>query len=274
MNMEQWARVRRKVLVDKQSKRSVMSEEGLHWETLQKMLEHSQPPGCRRSAQPERKIDPFREWIRTVLDADRSVPRKQRHTAKRLFERLRDERGYDGGYTVVKELVADFKATKREVFVPLSHPSGEAQVDFGHALVNLNGTLTKCPFFVMTLPHSDAFFVQIFERECTETFWEGHVRAFDYFGAVPSGISYDNSTIAVSQMLTGRQRKLTDGFLQLQSHYLFKEHFCLAARCNEKGVVERIVGYSQENFLVPVPQVSSLEELNARLNASCREDLK
>lgn len=126
----------------------------------------------------------------------------------------------------------------------------------------------------MTLPHSDAFFVQIFERECTETFWEGHVRAFDYFGAVPSGISYDNSTIAVSQMLTGRQRKLTDGFLQLQSHYLFKEHFCLAARCNEKGVVERIVGYSQENFLVPVPQVSSLEELNARLNASCREDLK
>ena len=136
---------------------------------------------------------------------------------------------------------ADFKATKREVFVPLSHPPGEAQVDFGHALVNLNGTLTKCPFFVMTLPHSDAFFVQIFERECTETFWEGHVRAFDYFGAVPSRISYDNSTIAVSQMLTGRQRKLTDGFLQLQSHYLFKEHFCLAARGNEKGVVERIV---------------------------------
>lgn len=274
MNMEQWARVRRKVLVDKQSKRSVMSEEGLHWETLQKMLEHSQPPGYRRSAQPERKIDPFREWIRTVLDADRSVPRKQRHTAKRLFERLRDERGYDGGYTVVKELVADFKATKREVFVPLSHPPGEAQVDFGHALVNLNGTLTKCPFFVMTLPHSDAFFVQIFERECTETFWEGHVRAFDYFGAVPSRISYDNSTIAVSQMLTGRQRKLTDSFLQLQSHYLFKEHFCLAARGNEKGVVERIVGYSRANFLVPVPQVSSLEELNARLNASCREDLK
>ncbi|MEN9019159.1 MAG: hypothetical protein ABF370_01460 [Verrucomicrobiales bacterium] len=177
------------------------------------MLEHSQPPGYRRSDQTERKIDLFREWIRTVLDADRSVPRKQRHTAKRLFERLRDERGYDGGYTVVKELVADFKATKREVFVPLSHPPGEAQVDFGHALVNLNGTLTKCPFFVMTLPHSDAFFVQIFERECTETFWEGHVRAFDYFGAVPSRISYDNSTIAVSQMLTGRQRKLTDGFL-------------------------------------------------------------
>lgn len=274
MNMEQWARVRRRVLVDKQSKRSVMSEEGLHWETLQRMLAHPEPPGYRRSVRPERKIDPHREWIRGVLDADRKLVRKQRHTAKRLFERLRDERSYKGGYTAVKELVAELKATKREVYVPLSHPPGEAQVDFGHALVNLNGSLTKCPFFVMTLPHSDAFYVQIFERECTETFWEGHVRAFDYFGEVPSRISYDNSTIAVSQMLTGRRRKLTDGFLQLQSHYLFQEHFCLAARGNEKGVVERIVGYSRANFLVPVPQVSSLDELNARLETSCREDLK
>lgn len=275
MNMKQWARVRRKVLVDGQSKRSVMQEEGLHWETLQKMLSHPEPPGYRRSAVPaERKIDPHLKWIRAVLDADLKVPRKQRHTAMRLFERLKVERGYEGGYTVVKEVMADLKAMKREVFVPLSHPPGEAQVDFGHALVNLNGTLTKCPFFVMSLPYSDAFYVQVFARECTETFWEGHVRAFAYFGAVPSRISYDNSSIAVSQMLTGRLRKLTDGFLQLQSHYLFLEHFCLAARGNEKGVVEGMVGYSRSNFLVPVPQVQSLEELNASLNSSCRADLK
>ncbi len=274
MNLEKWARVRRKVLLDKQSKRSVMAEEGLHWDTLQKMLAHPEPPGYQRRVSPGRKIDPHRQWIRDLIEADRKLPRKQRHTAVRIFDRLRKERGYEGGYTAVKEVVAEIKATKGEVFMPLSQPPGEAQVDFGHALVNLNGLLTKCPFFVMTLPHSDAFYVQIFERECTETFWEGHVRAFDYFGAVPSRISYDNTSIAVSQILKGRRRKLTDGFLQLQSHYLFKEHFCLAARGNEKGVVERIVGYSRANFLVPVPQVRSLTELNASLEASCREDLK
>jgi len=274
MDMKQWARVRRKVLVDGRSKRSVMSEEGLHWETLQKMLSHSKPPGYQRVTKPSRMIDPHLEWIGEILLADRDVHRKQRHTAKRLFERLRDERGYEGAYTSVKEAVAELKATQREVFVPLSHPPGEAQVDFGHALVNLNGTLKKCPFFVMSLPYSDAFYLQVFERECTESFWEGHVRAFRFFGAVPRRISYDNTRIAVAQMLVGRERKLTDGFLQLQSHYLFKEHFCRPARGNEKGVVEGIVRYSRSNFLVPVPQVRTLDELNARLEASCREDLK
>ena len=274
MNMEQWARVRRNVLIEGRSKRSVMKEEGLHWETLQKMLAHSSPPGYRRVNRRERKIDAHREWVAGVLDSDREVPRKQRHTAKRIFERLRDERGYKGGYTAVKDLVAEFKAVKREVFVPLIHRPGEAQVDFGHALVKVAGVLKKRPFFVMSLPHSDAFFVQMFERENTESFWEGHVRAFRFFGAVPSRISYDNAKVAVARILGSRERKLTDGFLQLQSHYLFEEHFCLPARGNEKGVVEGIVRYSRTNFLVPVPQVRSLEELNARLEESCREDLK
>ena len=251
-----------------------MSEEGLHWESLQKMLSHSRPPGYRRLNKRVRKIDGYVEWIRQIMDADREVPRKQRHTAKRIFDRLKIERGYRGGYTAVKEVVAEIKVMKREVFVPLSHRPGEAQVDFGHALVNVNGRLLKCPFFVMSLPYSDAFYVQVFERECTETFWEGHVRAFRYFEAVPSRISYDNTTVAVAQMLGGRQRKLTDGFLQLQSHYLFEEHFCLAARGNEKGVVEGMVRYTRSNFLVPVPQVRSLDELNARLEQSCRDDLK
>jgi len=273
MDMEQWARVRRKVLLDGQSKRSVMSEEGLHWETLQKMLAHPRPPGYRLEKRRGRKIDAYSDWVREVLDRDRGVPRKQRHTARRIFERLRGERGYGGGYTAVKELVAEIRTLKSEVFVPLSHRPGEAQVDFGHALVELGGTLKKCPFFVMSLPYSDAFFMQVFERECTETFWEGHVRAFEYFGAVPGRISYDNSRVAVAKMLGGRERKLTDGFLQLQSHYLFEEHFCMAARGNEKGVVEGMVRYTRANFLVPVPQVRTLDELNARLEESCREDL-
>ena len=274
MDIEQWARVRRRVLVDGRSKRSVMSEEGLHWETLQKMLSHSRPPGYRRVKKRGRKIDGHVEWIRGVLESDRQVPRKQRHTAKRMFERLQTERGFEGGYTAVKEAVAEIRAMKAEVFVPLSHRPGEAQVDFGHALVKVAGKLKKCPFFVMSLPYSDGFYVRVFERECTESFWEGHVRAFQFFGAVPVRISYDNSKVAVAQMLAGRERNLTEGFLQLQSHYLFEEHFCLAARGNEKGVVEGMVRYSRSNFLVPVPQVRSLDQLNARLEESCRQDLK
>lgn len=274
MNIDQWARVRRKVLVDGQSKRSVMSEEGLHWETLQKMLSHSRPPGYRRVKKRGRKIDAYLEWIRGVLDGDKQVPRKQRHTAKRIFERLQTERGFEGGYTAVKEAVAELKLMKEEVFVPLSHHPGEAQVDFGHALVKVGGKLKKCPFFVMSLPYSDGFYVRVFERECTESFWEGHTRAFQFFGAVPVRISYDNSKVAVAQMLEGRERKLTEGFRQLQSHYLFEEHFCLAARGNEKGVVEGMVRYSRSNFLVPVPEVRTLDELNARLEDSCRGDLK
>ena len=274
MDMEQWARVRRKILIEKRSKRSVMKEEELHWETLQKMLAHSTPPGYRRSKNPKRKVDAYRDWIAEVLRSDMEVPRKQRHSAKRIWDRLREEHDFDGGYTVVKEVVAELKMLKQEVFVPLSHRPGEAQVDFGHALVNEDGVLSKKPFFVMSLPYSDAFYVQVFERENTETFWEGHVRSFRFFGAVPTRISYDNSKVAVAKLLGSRERKLTDGFLQLQSHYLFGEHFCLAGRGNEKGVVEGIVKYSRANFLVPVPQVRSLEELNARLEQSCRDDLK
>jgi len=253
MDMEQWARVRRKVLVEGQSKRSVMTAEGLHWETLQKMLSHSRPPGYRLAKKRGRKIESHVEWVRRVLETDGEVPRKQRHSATRIFARLKAERGYQGGYTAVRELVVELKAIKQEVFVPLSHRPGEAQVDFGHALVNVKGVLKKCPFFVMSLPYSDAFHVQVFERECTETFWAGHVRAFEFFGAVPVRISYDNSKVAVGKILGGRERKLTDGFLQLQSHYLFAEHFCRVARGNEKGVVEGIVRYSRANFLVPVP---------------------
>jgi len=138
----------------------------------------------------------------------------------------------------------------------------------------VGGSLKKRPFFVMSLPYSDAFHVQVFESECTESFWEGHVRAFGFFGAVPVRISYDNSKVAVVQILRGGACKLTDAFLQLQSHYLFEEHFCLAARGKEKGVVEGMVRYSRANFLVPVPQVRSLDELNAQLEESCRENLK
>jgi hypothetical protein len=182
--------------------------------------------------------------------------------------------GYEGKYTQVKGAVREIKRLKKEVYMPLNHKPGEAQVDFGYALSKVSGELRKVAFFVMVLPHSDAFFVMTSERECTESYWEGHVRAFEFFGGVPQRISYDNSRVLVSKIIGPHERKLTDGFLKLQSHYLFREHFCRVRRPNEKGVVEGMVKFTRLNFFVPVPQVRDLEELNVRLVELCREDMK
>jgi transposase len=272
--MDRWTEIRKKILVEGVSKRQVMEEEGIHWETLKKILAHSVPPGYRMSQErPQPKIGPYLGRIERILKDDKQVHKKQRHTAKRIYERLRDEDGYTGSYTQVKRIVHRLKQRHSEVFVPLIHRPGEAQVDFGHALVKLNGVLVKRPFFVMALPYSDAFFVQIFERESTEFVWEGHIRAFEHFGGVPWRISYDNAKTLVTKILGVHQRVLTQAFQQLESHYLFDHHFCTVRRGNEKGVVEGIVKYSRLNFMVPVPQVGSLEELNKQLVVKCREDL-
>lgn len=273
-DMEQWKSIRMQVLRGEVSKREMIKRTGMHWSTLEKVLRHSQPPGYRmKENRPKPKLGPYLDRISQILESDKEVPKKQRHTAKRIYERLVEE-GYQGKYTVVKDAVREMKQRGREVFMPLVHHPGEAQVDFGYALAKLSGVLRKLAFFIMALPYSDAFFVMFFERECTETFWEGHVRAFEYFGGVPRRISYDNSRVMVSKITGPHKRSLTDGFLQLQSHYLFEAHFCRVRRANEKGVVEGVVKYVRSNFLVPVPQVRDLDELNAILVEKCREDLK
>lgn len=136
--------------------------------------------------------------IDAILEADRVGPVKQRHTAKRIFERLRDEHGFGGGYTVVKDYVRIARARGRETFVPLSHPPGHAQVDFGEAVGVIGGVRQKVHFFCMDLPQSDAPFVKAYPAETTEAFLDGHVSAFAFFGGVPLSILYDNLKIAVA----------------------------------------------------------------------------
>lgn len=271
--MKMWTDIRRKVLVEGVSKRQVKAEYGIHTRTLEKILANPQPPGYRMGKpRPKTKIGPFLGRIEEILRQDKQVPKKQRHTSKRIFERLKDE-GYTGGYTQVKDAVRNLRLRLKDVYIPLSHRPGEAQMDFGYALAKVNGTLRKIVIFVMSLPYSDAVYVQVYEKICTEVFRDGHVRAFAFFGGVPCRISYDNEKVMVAQILHDHRRRLTDGFLQLQSHYLFKEHFCNVARGNEKGVVESMVRYTRSNFMVPVPEVRSLEELNHALEERCREEL-
>ena len=157
--MELWKEVRHRVLAKKLSRRRACKEYGLGWHTLKKILAHDEPPGYRLSQpRPKRKLAPVLPIIHQILAADPQAPKKQRHTAKRIFERLRDEHGYQGGQTVVKNAVREWKLSRQEVFLPLSHPPGEAQVDFGEATICLAGRETKVALFVMTLPYSGSHF--------------------------------------------------------------------------------------------------------------------
>ena len=190
--MKMWEEIRRRVHREGVSKREILRETGMHWMTLEKILAHAEPPGYRQAKpRPKLKIGPFVARIEEIIETDKGRPKKQRHTAKRIFERLKEE-GYTGGYTQVKEAVRQIRQQKREVFVPLTHRPGEAQADFGFALIKEAGTLRKVAFFVMALPYSGAIHLQIFDRICTEVWWEGHVRAFEFFGGAPWRISYDN----------------------------------------------------------------------------------
>src|SRR5262245_40129865 len=272
--MELWAEIRRRVLTGEISKREACREYDLHWQTLNKILANDEPPPFRPKApRAKPRLGPFLPIIHQILEADRHAPAKQRHTAERLFQRLRDEHGYAGCASIVRSAVHDWRQSRAEVFVPLAHPPGEAQVDFGHAEVVIAGQRLTAAFFVMTLPHSDAFFVRAFPKECTESFQDGHARAFDYFGGVPTRISYDNSKVAVAAVVGQRGRSPTREFLRLASHFLFGYRFCRVRRPNEKGHVEAMVGFARRNFLVPVPEAESWEALNAVLEERCRQDL-
>jgi transposase len=274
-DMHKWIEIRREVLNGEISKREACRKFAIGWRTLARILEHDEPPGYQlKRPRPKRKLEPFLPVVHEILEQDRKAPRKQRHTAQRIFDLLVEKHKYDGGITIVKDAVRAWKHGQAEVFVPLSHRPGDAQADFGEATVVLDGTPTKVAFFVITLPYSDAIFCQVFPKECTETFQEGHCRAFEFFGGVPKRISYDNSKIAVAKIAGGRGREATREFLRLESHYLFEHHFCRVRRPNEKGHVENLLGFARRNYLVPVPQVDSLESLNAELVQCLQKDLK
>ena len=241
--VEVYLRVRRAVMAEGMSIREAARSFGLHRDTVRKMLEYSVPPGYRRQTPPRRpKLEPYSGVIDQILEKDHSVPKKQRHTAKRIFERLRNEYGFDGGYTTVKDYVREHRRQTREMFVPLSHPPGQAQCDFGEALVIIGGVERKAHYLILDLPHSDGCFVKAYPAETTEAFLDGHVSAFAFLGGVPQSILYDNTRLAVARILGDGRRKRTRSFTELQSHYLFDDRFGRPAKGNDKGKVEGMVG--------------------------------
>ena len=273
-SVELYAQVRYAVQIGGVSRREAARRYGIDPRTVAKMLAFSVPPGYRRSRPPVRpKLDAFTGIIDAILAEDGARPKKQRHTAKRIFERLRDEHGYAGGITIVKDYVRAHRLRHREVFVPLRHDPGHAQVDFGEALAEIAGVECKIHFFAMDLPHSDACFVRAYPAETTEAFCDGHNAAFAFFGKVPNSILYDNPTLAVARILGDGVRQRTRVFSELRSHYVFADRFDRPGKGNDKGKVEGLVGWARRNLLVPVPRAASLAVLNEQLLEACRRRL-
>jgi len=268
--VELYAGIRRAVMVDGLSRREAAKRFGVHRNTITKMLQFSVPPGYRRRERPvSKKLGPYMAWIDKVLEDDRAVHKKQRHTAHRIFERLRAEEGYSGGYTIVRQYVAQATLRAREMFVPLSHRPGHAQADFGQADGYIAGRKVRFHYFCVDLPYSDGCFVKAYPAETAEAFCDGHVAAFDFFGGVPQSILYDNTRLAVARIVKGGKRLRSQMFAELQSHYLFEDKFGRPGKGNDKGKVEGLVGYARRNFMTPLPVADSFDALNARFLDAC-----
>lgn len=233
---------------------------------------------------PDLNYMPKRSRARTVItedvdqfiidcfcEDDREGIRKQRHTAQRIFERLREERGFEGGETTVRRRVRELKAEyyPPRADLPLHFSPGEAmQVDFGQVYVYISGERTILHHFTARLCFSCAVYVFAGLHETTETFIEGVRNAFEYFGGVPKRVIFDNGSAAVKSGL-GKKAVATDPYKILAAHYNFETVFCNAASGQEKGLVENLVGYSRRAFMTPLPRVESVGELNYELRRKC-----
>lgn len=225
--LDSYAVVRRFVFREGHSCREAATVFGLSRDTVAKTCAFSLPPGYRRTKPPEKpKLEPLLPVIDAILREDRLSPAKQRHTSKWIFERLRGEHGFGGGYTV-EDYGRKSRARSRETFVPLAHPPGHAQVDFGETWAEIGGERRKVHYFCMDLPHSDACFVKAYPLETTEAFLDGHVSAFAFFGGVSLSNLYDNLKIAVARICGDgkRERQRQRAFTELVSHHLFADRF-------------------------------------------------
>lgn len=256
------------------SVRRIARELGYSRNTVSKYVEAEDPtPRYRlRSPRPRPVLGPFEAVIRQWLEGDKQRPPKQRHTAHRIYQRLREEYGFTGSESNVRAFVRILRGPKVEACLPLEYAWGEqAQCDFGEADICLRGMQVRVHVFCMRLMAGGMCFVMVFPHEKSEAFYEGHRRAFEFFGGVPREVLYDNPRVLVHQVLGGRERVEQPGFVALRTHYLFDSVFCIPGEkgAHEKGGVENLVGYARRNFLVPLPAVEDLDELNEVLRARC-----
>jgi transposase len=249
-----------------------------HRRMVRQALASAVPPERRTPSRSKPKLGPVREFIDGILQSDREAPRKQRHTAHRIWRRIGQEhpeasvaestvRGYVG------RRKRELGRTAGETFVPQSYDwGGEGQADWYEAAVDFEDGRQVVQFFSMRSMASGGAFHAAYFHATQQAFLEAHERAFHHFGGVFHRLRYDNLRSAVKRILRGHQREQTDRWIAFRSHWGFESEFCNPARGNEKGGVEGEVGCFRRNHLVPVPKVKDLGELNAHLAKCCQED--
>jgi transposase len=278
LKVEDIEAIRRAYHVERRSIRAISREQGHHRRVVREAIAGRQPAPrhyCLSRPRARSVVGPVAPLITAWLEADQAAPRKQRHTAKRIFDRLVAEHGYAGKERAVREYVHDWKQAQGQqgsVFLPLAYaPGAEGQCDWGEARVVIAGVEQTVQLFCLRLCYSLKPFVCAFPTARQECFFAGHAAAFAFLGGVPARITYDNLTSAVAKVLAGHDRLEQDAFVAFRGHYLFGSHFCLPGEggAHEKPLVESLVGYARRNFLVPIPAVASWEELNDHLLRCC-----
>ena len=220
------------------------------------------------------KLGPFLSWIDEVLRTDEEQPVKQRHTAARIFRRLREEQGYQGGYAQVRRYIAAHRPPQRETFIPLDHAAGRRmEFDFGEIVVDFPDGRRKVSVLIGAWAHSYAAFVIALPTQRTEAILHGMIAAFEYFGCVPREVWWDNPKTVATEILRGRDRRLNEQYRALANHYNFAPLFCMPARGNEKPHVENRVKWLEREWATPVPRVADMAALNAYLRERCVSDL-
>jgi len=261
------------------SVRALARRHRVHRRTVRQAIAAALPPARKLPSRAAPLLGPHQATIRRWLTDDLAAPRKQRHTARRIWQRLVDEQAAVVAESTVRAYVGavrrELESGSRPASVPQTHPPGdEAEVDFGEVAVIIDGSLTRLAMFVMRLSHSGRAFHLCLASEGQEAFLEGHRAAFEHFGGVPARIRYDNLKPAVVRILTGRDRIESDRFVALRSHYGFDSFYCEpgVGGAHEKGGVEGEIGRFRRRHLVPLPRVASLAELNTVLEAADRTD--
>ena len=272
--METYKQIR-KMRLQGMSQRQIAASLQISRNTVKKYWDGDSVPWERKaySREPSVLTEEVMAFVRNCLEEDAHSPKKQHHTAKRIYDRLVEELGFTGGETTVRRLVSQLRENPQEAFVPLAFPPGDAiQIDFGEATVYLSGVKTVVNLFCARLCYSGAPLVLAYRRQNEESFLDALIQVFQYFGGVPKRVIFDNGKVAVKDGFGAHARKQA-GYAALAAHYGFEAIFCNPASGNEKGLVEGLVGYSRRNTCVPVPKVESMEELNCLLREKCRKYL-
>nr|MBN1229867.1 IS21 family transposase [Anaerolineae bacterium] len=267
-------RIRKAYYTEKQSQRAIARALGYSRNTVKKAIAQDEPFTYRQEQErPAPVLGPYKAQLQAWVEANRGLPRKQRYTAHKMYELIR-EQGYAGAESTVRYYVGQLRKAsgKQQVYIPLDYDAGvDMQMDWGEAVVKIGGEVTTVKLFVLRWCYSRKGFVAAYPSEKQECFLDGHVRAFHYFGGTPQRIIYDNLKPAVLRILQGRNREEQATFLAFRNHYVFESRYCNPASGHEKGGVENDVGYVRRNFLAGCPAFATYDDLNAHLLTQCQQ---